>query len=47
MENFTKFIDSSSNFSGGLNEIIETTFGFIMPLVKSAEGLVTLLKLLP
>lgn len=47
MENFTKFIDSSSKFSGGLNEIIETTFKFIEPLVKSAGGLVTLLKLLP
>lgn len=47
MEKFSEFIGNSSTFSGGLNQIIETTFGFIMPLVKSAEGLVKLLKLLP
>lgn len=47
MEKFTEFIGNSSTFSGGLNQIIETTFKFIMPLVESAEGLVKLLKLLP
>lgn len=44
---FEQFIGASSTFSGGLNQIIETTFKFIEPLVKSAEGLVKLLKLLP
>lgn len=47
MENFTKFIGNSSTFSGGLHQIIKTTFDFIKPLVESAEGLVKLLKLLP
>lgn len=47
MEKFTEFIGKSSTFSGGLNQIIETTFNFIKPLVESAGGLVTLLKLLP
>ena len=47
MDNFTKFIDGSSKFSDGLGQISKTTFDFIMPLVRSAEGLVKLLKLLP
>ncbi|MFC3795898.1 hypothetical protein [Corynebacterium tuscaniense] len=47
MDNFTKFINGSSDFSDGLGQISKTTFDFILPLVRSAEGLVKLLKLLP
>lgn len=44
---FDEFIGGSSQFAGGMEDIVKATFNFIDPLVKSAEGLVKLLKLLP